>query len=147
MKSILLLSLLLNLLPLTLCSLAVALHAQLAPGNKVVGSVLTTDGLKSALMVRDDISQAEVFYPYHYDGFMGTVWDLVIIEGWFPGMNEFLILARNQLPSHALILFYCLDANYPGIDVIKKFDVDAYITNSRSLVKNLGNIWRHQLSC
>ena len=45
-------------------NLNVALHAQVSPdGGTVVGSVLTTDGLKTALDLRSETSTVEVFYP------------------------------------------------------------------------------------
>lgn len=117
--------------------LDIALHAQVAPsGNQVVGSVITTDGLKAALGLRDDIAEVKVFYPFHYDGLTDTLWDVVIIEGWFPMIHDFLQIMRS-IASHPTVLFYCLDPSYPGMNDILTYDVDGYLTNSRSLQRKL----------
>eukprot|EP00601_Ochromonadales_sp_CCMP2298_P026113 CAMPEP_0173283836 /NCGR_PEP_ID=MMETSP1143-20121109/7661_1 /TAXON_ID=483371 /ORGANISM="non described non described, Strain CCMP2298" /LENGTH=580 /DNA_ID=CAMNT_0014221691 /DNA_START=58 /DNA_END=1797 /DNA_ORIENTATION=+ len=112
----------------------VALHAQLHPDSgKVVGSVLTTDGLKAALGRRFDVHRVEVFYPSRYAGYLEHEWDFVLVEGWFPSIDTFLLLTRNHHPS-AKIVFLCLDPIYPGVDIVQQFDVDGVLTNSNTLV-------------
>ena len=114
--------------------LNIALHAQVSPGGgSVVGSVITTDGLKAAFNLRSETSIVEVFYPYHYDGFFTVRWDLVIIEGWFMMIHEFIQLIRSHSPG-VIIIFFCLDPTFPGIDILTTFDVDGYLTNSKFLV-------------
>ena len=109
--------------------LNIALHAQVAPsGNQVVGSVITTDGLKAALRMRDDVGEVKIFYPFHYDGLTESLWDVIIIEGWFPMIHDFLQIARS-IASHPTVLFYCLDPSYPGMNDISTYDVDGYLTN------------------
>ena len=69
--------------PLKSNRLSIALHAQLEPNtnNKVVGSVLTTDGLALALKRRFDVEHIEIFYPFFYKDLFSKHWDLIIIEG------------------------------------------------------------------
>ena len=113
--------------------LNIALHAQVSPdGGSVVGSVITTDGLKAAFNLRSETSLVEVFYPYHYDGFFSVRWDLIIIEGWFLMIHEFIQLVRSHSPG-VIIMFFCLDPTFPGMDILTTFDVDGYLTNSKSL--------------
>ena len=114
--------------------LRVALHAQAIPSkDKVVGSVLTTDGIRAALQRRSDVALVKIFYPFQYRGFMQEAWDLILIEGWFPMIHEFIHIARTSSPE-ALVIFYCLDPIYPGLTQIQGFDVDGYLTNSAELV-------------
>lgn len=119
----------------------VALHAQVSPNEKIVGSVITTDGLKAAFERRYDVksSTVKVFYPYAYAGFFDTKWDLIVIEGWFVSIHEFIAMTRNHSPL-VRILFFCLDPSYPGLDYVLKFDVDGYLTNSKQLVKVLSSV-------
>lgn len=118
--------------------LNIALHAQVMPNDdingKIVGSVITTDGLRSALDERGtiDVGKTAIFYPYSYSSFFDTDWDLIVIEGWFPMMHEFIQLTRSKL-ADVIILFFCLDPNYPGIQVMLHFDVDGILTNSKQL--------------
>jgi hypothetical protein len=121
-------------------ALNVALHAQLEPGKKVVGSVLTTDGMKAAFQKRHDVDNVSIFYPFSYTGFLDTKWDLLVIEGWFPGMHEFIFLARASMADDGIILFFCLDHKYPGLEAIQSFDVDGYLTNSHEMVERLGSV-------
>jgi glycosyltransferase involved in cell wall biosynthesis len=124
-------------LPVYARLLNVALHAQVAPApNQVVGSVITTDGLLSALSVRADIGETKVFYPFHYDGLTETEWDVVVIEGWFPMIHDFIQIVRS-ISSHPIVLYYCLDPSYPGMNDIITYDVDGYLTNSRAVQKVL----------
>lgn len=121
--------------------LSVALHAQALPTKeRVVGSVITTDGLKSALLKRFDIAAAEVFYPSHYRGFLETQWDLILIEGWFPSIHRFLQLSRNNFPS-VKIFFFCLDPTYPGLDFVRNFDIDGLLTNSHRVVDEFRDVF------
>lgn len=113
--------------------LNIALHAQVHPDSgKVVGSVITTDGLRAAFSKRGDVSICSVFHPFRYHGFSETQWDLIVIEGWFPSMTDFLRLARTQSPQ-VVILFYCLDPEYPGLQLVRHFEVDGFLTNSRAV--------------
>lgn len=113
-------------------ALHVALHAQAPPSSsQVVGSVITTHGLAQAFNKSIHIS-AHVFYPYSYLDFDRYPWDLVIIEGWFPSIRDFIWRCRNQSPQ-VIVLFYCLDPSYPPLYVTKSLDVDGYLTNSRQL--------------
>ena len=113
----------------------VALHAQVSPSgsNPIVGSVITTDGLKEALKRRKDVDYVKIFYPSHYDGFLDHVWDLILIEGYFQSIHEFLRLSRNNFPL-VKIIFYCLDPEYPGLTAVRQFDVDGLLTNSQKLL-------------
>ena len=78
--------------------LHVALHAQVAPASGfVVGSVMTTMGLRAALLRLPAVASVEVFFPFDYGTESGRAatmfdrqWDLVIIEGWFPSINSFI---------------------------------------------------------
>ncbi len=115
----------------------IALHAQVAPEpNQIVGSVITTDGLRSAFALRDEVGIVKVFYPYHHEGLAETQWDLVIIEGWFPMIHDFLQIMRS-MSSQPIILFFCLDPSYPGINDILTYDVDGFLTNSHTTKKQL----------
>jgi glycosyltransferase involved in cell wall biosynthesis len=114
----------------TLKRINIALHAQVHPsGDKVVGSVITTNGLKYAFQKRQDVAHVRIFYPAHYDGFLNVAWDYVLIEGWFPSIHTFLSIARNHNPTSSIV-FICLDPSYPGLDVVETFAVDGIVTNS-----------------
>ena len=121
--------------------LNIALHAQVKPSNdKIVGSVITTDGILSALQKRNnDINIVKVFYPSYYESYLNHIWDLVLIEGWFPSMSTFLLLTRNHFPL-IKIIFICLDPSYPRLDLIRSFDVDGILTNSLRLKNEFNNI-------
>jgi len=124
-----------------LSALNIALHAQLFPANdKVVGSVITTNGLKSAFLGRPDVLFVDIFYPAHYSTFLNHTWDVVLIEGWFPSIDQFLGLTRNNFPQ-AKIVFISLDPIYPGVDIVRNFDVDGILTNSEELVLYYGDIF------
>jgi hypothetical protein len=64
----------------------------------IVGSVMTTEGLKHALLDNPhiwgedmEVGSAEVFFPFSYgSSFFSTPWDVVIIEGWFLSINSFI---------------------------------------------------------
>ena len=117
-------------------ALNIALHAQLHPSSgKIVGSVITTEGMKQAFLKRSYQSHeitCSIFYPFHYPGFYNTKWDLILIEGWFPTIHDFIRLARLASPD-VIILFFCLDPVYPGLEIVLKFDVDGYLTNSKKV--------------
>ena len=120
--------------------LNIALHAQVAPdvGGSIVGSVLTTDGLKAAFDLRFETAHVRIFYPYNYSGIFTTRWDVVIIEGWFMMIHEFIQLVRSHSPE-VKIIFFCLDPTFPGIAELIQFDVDGYMTNSEFLASYLGS--------
>ena len=108
----------------------IALHAQVIPTeHKVVGSVITTNGLKAALKKRFDVSLVEIFYPGQYKGYLEREWDFLVIEGWFLGLPEFIQVTRNRY-TDIIIVFYCLDPTYPSLEDILDFDVDGIMTNS-----------------
>ena len=97
----------------------VGLHAQVTPGEKVVGSVITTDGLKAAFEKLPYTDVVKIFYPYNYDQLFNNQWDLIVIEGWFPSIDQFLGLVRHNLFSNRLtkvtntvIIYICLDAKF-----------------------------------
>ena len=122
-------------------SLSIALHAQVSPfdgtkgaqqNSNIVGSVITTAGMRDALLKRIEIDVVRVFYTASYRGYLDIKWDLVLIEGWFPSLKDFITLSRNKF-NGVKIVFYCLDPSYPGIDIISKFDFDAILTNSKTL--------------
>ena len=118
--------------------LSIALHAQLEPtsNGKIVGSVLTTDGLSSALKQRYDIDYITIFYPFYYKELYNKQWDLIIIEGWFMMIHDFIQIVRDKFPN-VIILYYCLDPIYPGLNNVITFNVDGYLTNSLILVDYL----------
>ena len=122
---------------LTCQALNVALHAQVDPSSgSIVGSVLTTDGLKAALELRPEVSYVNTYYPFKYEGFFLIKWDLVIMEGWFFMIHEFIHLVRSHSPG-VVVLYYCLDPVFPGLDDLLRFDVDGYLTNSELLQAHL----------
>lgn len=128
------------LLPCIVWCYNIALHAQVFPdGEKVVGSVITTDGLRAAFLKRREVEKCEIFYPGHYHGYSNTTWDFLIIEGWFLNIYEFLQVSRNLFPDMK-IFFYCLDPVYPGMSQVVKFNVDGIVSNSQPLRKALSSM-------
>ena len=89
--------------------------------------------MRSAFSARPEISSVQIFYPFHYSGFSDTHWHLVLIEGWFPSIHTFIALARVNNPQ-VVVLFYCLDPAYPGMERVLALDVDGFLTNSRGLL-------------
>jgi len=119
--------------------LNIALHAQVYPSNdKIVGSVITTDGILSALQMRYDVATVKVFYPSYYESYLNYLWDFILIEGWFPSITTFILLTRNHFPS-IKIIFICLDPSYPGLNLIRSFDVDGILTNSIQVKNEFNN--------
>lgn len=115
-------------------SINIALHAQVSPSSgKIVGSVITTQGLKQAFLRRPEVDKVEIFFPFDYSPMFLTKWDLVVIEGWFLSINSFISFCRSLNPQ-IVVLFIALDPSYPGTSVISKLDVDGYLTNSRRYV-------------
>lgn len=115
----------------------IALHGQVTPGPKqVVGSVITTDGLRAALLQREDVGEVSVFYPFHYERLFEQQWDVVVIEGWFLMIHDFIQIVRSHSPE-ATVLFYCLDPSFPGMQETLSYDVDGYLTNSRRVLQQL----------
>lgn len=72
----------------------------------------------------------EIFYPSEYLTFFEVKWDLIVIEGWFPLIHEFIQLSRSFSPK-CVIIYYLLDPIYPGIIEIRNMDVDGFLTNSK----------------
>ncbi len=115
--------------------LNIGLHAQVDPSDKVVGSAITTNGIKAAFLLRENENHyVQTFYPMDYPHINSVKWDLIIIEGWFPSIDNFIKLIRLYSPD-VVVLFYCLDQFYPGLEVISKLDVNGYLTNS-NIIKN-----------
>ena len=141
MGSLLLLALLARCAAAAEEGLAVALHAQAYPveGGLIVGSVMTTNGLKRALLRSGRVRVARSFYPFHYSGIADEAWDLVIIEGWFEMSNAFIHEVRRLRPA-VVVLYWCLDPHFPGLDAIGSLDVDGYLTNSATVAATLGNV-------
>ena len=141
MGSLLLLALLARCAAAAEEGLAVALHAQAYPveGGVIVGSVMTTNGLKRALLRSGRVRVARSFYPFHYSGIADEAWDLVIIEGWFEMSNAFIHEVRRLRPA-VVVLYWCLDPHFPGLDAIGSLDVDGYLTNSATVAATLGTV-------
>ena len=94
-------------------------------------------GMRNAFGKRDETCTVTTFYPYEYAGFLETSWDLIIIEGWFTLIDEFISLARLHASPSVVILFFCLDPVYPGMSVVERLEVDGFLTNSRLLLNRL----------
>lgn len=117
--------------------LNIGLHAQVDPSDKIVGSVITTNGIKAAFLLRENENHhVQTFYPMDYPHMNTVKWDLIIIEGWFPSINNFIKLIRLSSPD-VMVLFYCLDPFFPSLSVISKLDVNGYLTNSKIIKKYL----------
>ena len=140
MGSLLLLALLARCAAAAEEGLAVALHAQAYPveGGVIVGSVMTTNGLKRALLRSGRVRVARSFYPFHYSGIADEAWDLVIIEGWFESSAAVIHEFRRHSPS-ILVFYWCLDPLFPGLNSIASLDVDGYLTNSRAVSEKLSH--------
>jgi hypothetical protein len=113
-------------------ALNVALHAQVDPEvhGFIVGSVLTTQGMKHAMEAQGHF--AKIFYPFSYAGLFDRKWDLVIIEGYVESIGAFIHEARRiAYPNKVIVLFYCLDPDFPGLETVRLLDVDGIMTNSR----------------
>lgn len=99
---------------------------------------MTTAGLGAAF--RRLGHHVEIFHPFDYPGtFFSTPWDLVIIEGWFLSINSFIHEARRVTPlgpassmrAHGpVILFWCLDPAFPGLQTLANLDLDGIMSNS-----------------
>lgn len=78
---------------------------------------------------RIEVTEVQVFYPFEYDNLTKAQWDLILIEGWFPMIHDFIFLVRAESPK-AKIIHFCLDPVYPSIETTVSLDVDGYVTNS-----------------
>jgi hypothetical protein len=78
------------------------------------------------------VSTVQIFYPFEYENFTTVQWDLVLIEGWFPMIHDFIFLARAEAGG-VKIIYYCLDPIFPSVETTLSFDVDGYLTNSRKM--------------
>ncbi|KAG5178868.1 hypothetical protein JKP88DRAFT_280775 [Tribonema minus] len=113
--------------------LNVALHAQVDPGSGfIVGSVLTTEGMKQALL-----DSGKVFYPFAYTGLHDRVWDIAIIEGYTLMINAFIHEVRRASHGRTKVFFYCLDPALPGLTATAALDVDGFLTNSLPVLQVL----------
>lgn len=74
----------------------------------------------------------DVFYPFYYDKLSVVEFDVVIIEGFFPSISQFTSEIRLMFPQ-ILILYYCLDPTYPGMETLLKMSFDGYLVNSERL--------------
>ena len=119
----------------------VALHAQAppTPGGYVVGSVMTTNGLKKALLRTGRVREARSFYPFHYHFVNNQTWDLLIIEGWFESSAAVIHEFRRHSPR-IVVFYWCLDPLFPGLSSIASLDVDGYLTNSREVAEELSKV-------
>ena len=126
----------------------VSLHAQVEPSDDlVVGSVLTTSGLRSSLSNSSAaVYSNRTFYPFHYAGLAETCHDMVIIEGYFSMIHSFIHevrrISREQLRTGSCpgketpvrVVFWSLDPDFPEPTSAANFDVDAILTNSYDLL-------------
>lgn len=96
--------------------------------------------MRAAFSKRRDVKTVEIFYPFHYSTFLSTPWHLVLVEGWFPSIHSFIAVTRASNPG-VIVLFYCLDPEYPGMPMVYKLDVDGFLTNSKRLLPALSR-WR-----
>ncbi|RYG69489.1 hypothetical protein EON64_02555 [archaeon] len=120
----------------------VALHGQVKPSRSmVVGSAITTLGMARALARREEVGKADIFYSDQYDGLFDSEYDLFLIEGWVPGLWEVLHHIRIRFPR-IVVIYYCLDVSYPGLDVILSLPVDGIVSNSPYLVHLLTRLGR-----
>jgi hypothetical protein len=87
--------------------------------------------MKNAFLKRQEACTVATFYPFEYQGFLETSWDLIIIEGWFTLIDDFISIARLHSSPSLVVLFFCLDPIYPGMNVVRRLDVDGFLTNSR----------------
>eukprot|EP01031_Cornospumella_fuschlensis_P030096 gene30096-36351_t len=120
----------------------VALHGQVKPSSSaVVGSAVTTLGMAQALLKREDVGLADIFYSDSYERLFDSEYDMFLIEGWVPGLWEVLRLIRIRFPE-IIIIYYCLDVSYPGLDVIISLPVDGIVTNSPYVLQLLSQLGR-----
>jgi len=126
--------------------LAVALHAQsrYVSHGWVAGSEITTAGMLAALRRHPRVGRAEVFAPFAYEGLAdglvdgggGTgCWDVLLVEGWTGPVPQVIHTLRRACPDIAVV-HWCLDT-YPNLTTVQGLDVDAFTTNSQSLVSEL----------
>ena len=121
----------------------VALHGQVNPEEFIVGSAVTCAGMESAFL-HLGAERTRIFYPFHYDGLAETgpracPWDLIVIEGWTETVPSFIHETRRLNPD-AVVFFFCLDPAFPGLETLKRLDVDGYLSNSDAAVQELGKV-------
>jgi hypothetical protein len=136
--------------------LNVAFHAQVSSKSSgfVVGSEVTCQGMQQAFLSRVKTTcrgpsanttslaiakHSHIFYPFEYNAELVTRWDLVIIEGWFMMVDSFIHEIRRLSPC-AVIVYFCLDPDLPGLERLALLDVDAFITNSEFAASNLARL-------
>ena len=93
-------------------------------------------GLKQAFLARPEFGQVHVFYPLDYARLFDHPWDLVIIEGWFPAIDDFTQMIRIH-GKHTVLFFFCLDPVYPGLDMVSQLNIDGVLTNSIAVMNSL----------
>ncbi|CAK5061810.1 unnamed protein product [Aphanomyces euteiches] len=79
-------------------------------------------------------------YPGNYSAITDHLWDIVGIEGWFPAITAFIHEVRRVTSDYVKVYFFCLDPDFPGLDIIQDLDVDAFFTNSHEAL----DILQHQ---
>ena len=80
-------------------------------------------------MRRFDVDNVVIFYPFEYVRLFSHAWDLVLIEGWFPAIDDFIQMIRIN-NRNVVVLFYCLDPVYPAPNVVAALAIDGLLTNS-----------------
>ncbi|OQR89604.1 hypothetical protein THRCLA_09672, partial [Thraustotheca clavata] len=128
--SFMILIVLVQLMALNCSALHAVIHAQAHSSSDgyVIGSEMTCSGFEHAF--KDQGHVVQLMYPGNYSTIADYQWDIVFIEGWFPAIIAFIHEIRRQTNGHAKVYFFCLDPDFPGLDVIQKLDVDAFFTNS-----------------
>ncbi|CAK4891633.1 unnamed protein product [Aphanomyces euteiches] len=81
-----------------------------------------------------------IMYPGNYSAITDHLWDIVGIEGWFPAITAFIHEVRRVTSDYVKVYFFCLDPDFPGLDIIQDLDVDAFFTNSHEAL----DILQHQ---
>lgn len=120
----------------------VALHAQAEPSpDLIVGSVLTTSGLASALGQQYQTT----YYPFVYAEMTSFCSDLIVIEGYFAMITSFIHEVRShhrrECGGEVTVIFWSLDPDFPGPEVVAAIDFDGIATNSdkmEAVYKELG---------
>jgi hypothetical protein len=97
----------------------------------------------AAFSQRPEVQHVHIFYPLQYANLFDHQWDLVVIEGWFPAINDFIQMVRIH-NKRTLVMFFCLDPSYPGLDVVSALDLDGLLTNSRLVQSALQNVFPTQ---
>ena len=119
--------------------LNIGVHSQTLKGADgiVSGSEITTAGLASAFLKRNDVAEILRFSPNNYKGLESGKLNLVIIEGWHATVVEFIVRVRATNPN-AIVLFWNL--SFYGFNEVVKLDVDGFLSNSKKVASLLNKI-------